>query len=45
MAAIFRKPGQETWWVTYYVNGLRGGALAVAVDLELALCYAGESFR
>jgi hypothetical protein len=23
MATVFRKPGQETWWVTYYVNGLR----------------------
>ncbi|MBP7745507.1 MAG: tyrosine-type recombinase/integrase [Phycisphaerae bacterium] len=23
MAAIFRKPGRQTWWITYYVNGLR----------------------
>jgi hypothetical protein len=23
MAAIFQKPGNETWWITYYVNGLR----------------------
>jgi integrase len=23
MAAIFQKPGNETWWITYYVNGFR----------------------